>query len=336
MISVIIPVYNSLPDLRRCIDCVLGQTYSDLEILLVDDGSTDGSGELCDEYAKADSRIRVVHQQNAGVSEARNTGLRMVSGDYVAFIDNDDWIHPQMFEVLHKAVVESGSDMSMCYYKKVWNDNFTPDAEPCDSAVQYIPMSRESMMGAMLAIPIDKTRMSPVPYEFIWGKLYRRNIVEGLFYRNVWGEDVEYNSRLYIRAETIVLVPQYLYCWIQSPQSLHRSQAPEGYDGYLRGNMAVCDNVPPAMEYERGLALKRLMLSLLASRYSVTHFKFYAPSKQTVLKLADDVAGKTVKEFVAHRGISPLFKSAMLAFWYMPFTYNLFRWALEKRAQLRR
>ena len=97
MLSVIIPVYKVEQYLCRCIDSVLAQTYTDLEIILVDDGSPDGSGAICDEYAAKDSRIKVIHQKNAGVSAARNAGMDLASGEYLAFIDSDDFIEPEMF-----------------------------------------------------------------------------------------------------------------------------------------------------------------------------------------------------------------------------------------------
>ena len=99
-ISVIIPVYNREKSLKKCLDSVMGQTYKNLEIILVDDGSKDSSGVICDEYAAGDSRIKVIHQQNAGVAAARNAGLAMATGDYIGWVDSDDWIEPDMYECM--------------------------------------------------------------------------------------------------------------------------------------------------------------------------------------------------------------------------------------------
>lgn len=95
MVSIIVPVYNVEEYLRECVDSVLNQTYSDVEVILVDDGSTDQSGNICDEYAKMDSRIKVIHKKNRGVSSARNTGIETASGERIIFVDSDDCIHPQ-------------------------------------------------------------------------------------------------------------------------------------------------------------------------------------------------------------------------------------------------
>ena len=114
LISVIVPVYNVEQYLPRCIDSILSQTYSNLEVILVDDGSADGSGNLCDVYARKDGRIKVVHQANAGVSAARNAGLAAATGDYIGFVDSDDWIEPDMYHRLLENALQYGAQVSAC------------------------------------------------------------------------------------------------------------------------------------------------------------------------------------------------------------------------------
>lgn len=114
IISVIIPVYNVEQYLKRCVDSVVTQTYKNLEIILVDDGSTDGSGRLCDELALSDSRIKVIHQKNAGLSGARNAGLRDYKGEYVCFIDSDDYVHPEYINFMYKLCINNNCKMAIC------------------------------------------------------------------------------------------------------------------------------------------------------------------------------------------------------------------------------
>jgi len=114
LISVIIPIYKVEQYLRKCVDSVLLQTYANLEIILVDDGSPDNCGKICDEYAEKDSRIKVIHKANGGVSAARNAGLDIAKGDYIGFVDSDDWIEPNMYEHLLNDLFHSGCDISMC------------------------------------------------------------------------------------------------------------------------------------------------------------------------------------------------------------------------------
>lgn len=112
LISVIVPIYSVEPYLKKCVDSIINQTYKNLEIILVDDGSPDNCPQICDEYAKADSRIKVIHQKNGGLSAARNAGLDIMTGDYVAFVDSDDWIEPTMYETLLKNLISFSADIS--------------------------------------------------------------------------------------------------------------------------------------------------------------------------------------------------------------------------------
>lgn len=118
MISVIIPVYNVKPYVEKCLDSILAQTYSDLEVLVIDDGSTDGCGEICDRYAKADHRIQVFHTENRGLSAARNLGLNHAHGHYIGFVDSDDWVEPDMYEMLFNLAKLTDADIVTCRYYK--------------------------------------------------------------------------------------------------------------------------------------------------------------------------------------------------------------------------
>lgn len=118
-LSIIIPVYNVEPYLACCLDSILAQTFTDLEVLLIDDGSTDASGAICDDYAKKDSRIRCFHKENGGHMSARQTGFRQASGEYVTFVDSDDWIAPSMYQTMYAAAKEYDTDVICCNYTAV-------------------------------------------------------------------------------------------------------------------------------------------------------------------------------------------------------------------------
>ena len=123
MISVIIPIYNVAPYLKRCLDSVLNQTYKNLEVICVNDGSTDESGDILDAFARKDKRIKVIHQRNQGVSVARNNGLEAALGAYIGFVDGDDWIESQMYEELISRMLESGADIGLCSYSEDTDDS---------------------------------------------------------------------------------------------------------------------------------------------------------------------------------------------------------------------
>ncbi len=151
LISVIVPVYNTGKYLSKCIDSILEQTYTDLEIILVDDGSPDNAGQICDEYAGKDSRIIVIHKANGGVSSARNAALDIAKGDYIGFVDSDDYIAKTMYETLYTNIVRHNADIAVCSYYKVYDENsLVPDiAQQCE----YIFNAQESVQKMLLGHP---------------------------------------------------------------------------------------------------------------------------------------------------------------------------------------
>ena len=123
LISVIVPVYKAEKYLDKCVQSIVNQTYKNLEIILVDDGSPDNCPEMCDEWAKKDSRIKVIHKENGGVSSARNAGLDNSFGDYIGFVDSDDFIENDFYECLYDNLVENGADISFCTFKTLDEKN---------------------------------------------------------------------------------------------------------------------------------------------------------------------------------------------------------------------
>lgn len=127
LISIIVPVYKVEKYLHRCVDSILAQTYNNIELLLIDDGSPDNSGMICDEYAEKDSRVRVFHKPNGGVSSARNLGLREAKGEYIGFVDSDDYVLPKMYETMIDLIKSQGADIAICGYQKELKDgSFEP------------------------------------------------------------------------------------------------------------------------------------------------------------------------------------------------------------------
>ena len=191
MISVIVPVYNVEPWLRQCLDSIVGQTVRDLEILLVDDGSPDLCGEICEEYARADERIRVFHTENRGLSAARNLGLREARGEYIGFVDADDWIEPEMYAVLREAMEETGADVSICGVRY-------------GVAVPAEDGKREVWSGEKaLTVLLDRKINSQV-----WNKLYRRQLFQNVvFPEGMNYEDVFVMHRIVGQADFVTRVP---------------------------------------------------------------------------------------------------------------------------------
>ena len=147
LISIITSAFNTEKYLPFCIDSILSQTYTDLEIILIDDGSVDNTGKICDAYAKKDSHILVFHQNNKGVSDSWNEGVLFARGLYIGFVDADDFIHPRMYEVLYKAIIDTNSDVAYCDFKKIYGDaisnfdQFTGHAEQDDHSLMLLDNS---------------------------------------------------------------------------------------------------------------------------------------------------------------------------------------------------
>lgn len=214
MISVIVPVYNVEKYLPQCLDSILGQTYEALELILVDDGSPDNCGAICDEYARKDSRIRVLHQENRGQSVARNRGVAEARGDWICFVDSDDFLHPQTLELLYQAAQEENCDISLCDWL---------EADTCpDSffAGKKLSCERISTQEASLLALYDS---GAYPGWLAWGKLIRREIVtaypftEGRIY-----EDNEAATHWVCMTPAIAKVPEALYFYRVNPESVTR------------------------------------------------------------------------------------------------------------------
>ena len=148
-LSIIVPVYKVEKYLPRCIDSILAQTFGDFELILIDDGSPDGCGRICDEYARKDKRIVVIHQKNMGVSAARNAGLDIARGRYIGFVDSDDWIEPQMYEVMMDAIRENGADMAVCGVRYADEDGKFTRADRLSEGVY----SRDGLLEDVFAMP---------------------------------------------------------------------------------------------------------------------------------------------------------------------------------------
>jgi glycosyltransferase involved in cell wall biosynthesis len=173
-LTVIMPVYKTEPYLRKCIDSILGQTLTDFELILVDDGSPDNCPAICDEYAKADGRIRVIHKENGGQGLARKLALGLAKGEYIGFVDSDDWIEPEMFEVLYRAAVDQSCDMVICdlTYHYLKTHTTVPYTQSQSIRENYLYDSDEIREHILSKVLLEEIHC------FTWNKLYRSSILK--------------------------------------------------------------------------------------------------------------------------------------------------------------
>lgn len=216
-ISVIVPVYNVEKYIHRCIDSILAQTYSDFELILVDDGSPDGCPAICDEYAQEDSRVHVIHKLNGGLSDARNAGLDWMfanSGSrYVTFIDSDDWVHPQFLELLLRAVTEYQVDVGVCTFERP------------ERYLHEQMTSRE--LGAAEKLTVEDLLIQHEwNYNYAWGKLYWRELFREIRYpkgKNFEDTFTTYRVLFAARQEAVVWLDQPLYFYFRNEAGITRS-----------------------------------------------------------------------------------------------------------------
>jgi len=202
-ISVIVPVYKVEPYLRQCLDSIVGQTYKNLQIILVDDGSPDKCGAICDEYAAKDKRITVVHRENKGVSVARNAGLALADGEYIGWVDSDDWIEPDMYAYLLDNLQRYGADIAVCGRLECYKDrtNF--------KGWQNIEiLNKEQAM--------EKLLQSDTMNNLLWDKLWRKELFAGVtFPEGRTFEDIAVMHRLFAKANRVVCLPEAKYNYRQ-------------------------------------------------------------------------------------------------------------------------
>lgn len=178
MISVIVPIYNVEEYLSTCIESILNQTYKNLEILLIDDGSTDNSGKICDMYAKQDSRCIVIHQLNKGLSGARNTGLDYATGEYISFVDGDDYIHPQMLEILYEALQKGDYDFSMALYKEV----YVKENVLFISNYTFQEFDQDQLIYGLYNTSRKRNNYSEMNFHVVWNKLYKKKLINNTYF----------------------------------------------------------------------------------------------------------------------------------------------------------
>lgn len=200
-ISVVVPVYKVEKYLERCVRSICRQTFENLEILLVDDGSPDNSGLMCDRFAEFDRRIRVIHKKNGGLSDARNAGIEQASGDYIAFVDSDDWLDPTMLSVLYTICERHDAGIAECSYRSIFPE-YTQTETNCTGAVmEFTPIQA-------IESNLDWKYCKPVA----WNKLYRREIIGDIRYPYGKIHEDEFTTHLfYLSAKKIVYLDMALY-----------------------------------------------------------------------------------------------------------------------------
>lgn len=239
-ISVIVPVFNVAGYLPQCVDSILSQDYGNLEVILIDDGSTDGSGEICDRYAALNSRVRVIHQKNGGAAAAKNAGLRLATGEYLAFADSDDYLEPDAYGFLMKVLLETGADAVQGSFREVYRNR-----------AEEQRISEEILEGYdyLLRFPKDFS------CALLWNKLYRRALFDGVFFEEGHKIDDEYFTyQGFLQPRKVVRMDRVVYNYrkrassvMSSPESAERLVL-DCLDSAAKRRQRILDTLPQLRE----------------------------------------------------------------------------------------
>lgn len=245
LISIVVPAYKMEPYVRKCLDSLINQTYQNLEIILVDDGSPDRCGEIFDEYAAQDQRVKVIHKENGGLSSARNAALEIATGEFVGFVDSDDWVEPDMFEYLLSGIQRHDADVAVCGMIFVY-----PGRQKDVGWHEELVLGQEQMAKALL---------EPGPLEnYACDKLWRRKLFQGIqFPLGRSYEDIATTYRLLERADKIVCLPQCKYYYLQRAEGITHNETlknvADRYKGRKEQYLAWKDKYP---QFEELLELR--------------------------------------------------------------------------------
>lgn len=282
LVSIIVPVYNSAKYLSGCVDSILAQTYKNIELILVDDGSKDDSGKICDSYASKDSRVKVIHQQNGGISRAQNAGLDAVSGEFIAFADNDDILDCKNIEILLNAILQSGASMSKAKWRQFGLSSLEQIKKEAGLGARGLGTEKSQVTARLenaTQIKIVKNPLKAYQTVFCkifriignklgknsearyfneanWCRLYKREIWQGVrFPEGKFAQDTAMASVLYSRMNCVAHVDEVLYYWLQREDSVtHKMRDAGFYHDHIdavRANWDLCleHNVVPARSY---------------------------------------------------------------------------------------
>ena len=329
MVSVIVPIFNVEGYLSRCLESIVSQTYSDLEIILVDDGSTDNSGSICDEYAGKDIRIKVIHQENRGLPEARNSGLRVAKGDYIIMPDGDDVLHPQMIENLYNLIISGDYDFSMCYGKKVFTEEeLKSELQQSHALLSSVELNPDSCMKNLYM----GGQYDEIQYHVVWNKLFKRELLENVYFSDTASQDTEFNNRVYQQIAKAICTKAIFYYWIQRPGSITHKGFNQRYVNVVHSYYVCLNSIPQDNGLFRAYCLRRFFRVMPSRIYWTKGGACHESAK----KLCRDLKHRTSRELRKNHFIPFYEKCILYSFNYFPPIYVAFVKSLDFRTLIQK
>lgn len=298
-LSIIVPVYNAEKYLNRCVDSILNQTFADFELLLIDDGSTDKSGQICDEYAENDSRVKVTHSANQGAATARNTGLDMVAGEYIGFVDADDYIESEMYERLIKAADDNNADVCCCgYYREEIDVIYPKHREDGELVIlngqndifrEYLRQDYENGFG-----------------DGNWNKIFKSEIVRNIRYKDYTnGEDVDFQIEAFKTSRKVACISDDLYHYnCSNNESATKKEFNKRYLGILKVSDDIFDYISEHIHEDKKYAYAFKLtwyMSVLQKIYESDNPKKYIDDEENIRQVIVSDYSMYVKNIYAKR-----------------------------------
>lgn len=289
LVSVIIPAYNIEDYIGRCLDSVLSQTYKNLEIIVIDDGSSDCTGEILDDYEKKNHRMKAIHKENGGVSSARNIGIDRANGDYIGFVDGDDWVDPKLFETLVKLINEENADIAHCGYQMVFPDRVDYYYNTGKRVIQTKEQGLKDLLAGEMIEPA------------LYNKLYKRELFENVrLNENLKiNEDLDVNYRLFKKSQKSIYYDLPLYSY------MIRKNSATGSNTVIRKNedsLKVLEQIKNDCKSEKeiySIAYRRYVYLLMAiCRMDIDQIT-YQKSKRDILK--KELKTKDYKQYISSK-----------------------------------
>lgn len=295
LISIIVPIYKVDKYLEKCIETIINQTYKNLEIILVDDGSPDNCPQICDEYAKKDKRIVVIHQKNGGLSSARNAGLDIAKGEFIGFVDSDDYIENDMYETLFTAIKENNAQISICRFHIVnENGEFLHDTIKTDIKEEITILDKYEAMKEML---IDKNIRG-----YVWTKLFKKECFETLrFPEGKNYEDIAISIKCFENTDKIVYINKKKYYYLQRETSIDHNLSEKNLSDAIEMSYEryrhVKHNYPQIKEYNIYAFIHRILcaykglknMNYMDAYYRKEHLDMIEELKKDFLDIKESV-----------------------------------------------
>lgn len=323
-VSIIVPVYNSEKYLEKCIESIRSQTLQEIEIILVNDGSTDASEDICRHYEETDTRIQVISQKNAGCAIARNAGLEIAKGEFIGFVDSDDVIHPQMYQILYENAKKFDADLVMGDAERAY-----PNNEIKKKLIEKEKLEISQLTPEQFYLEMFTNKNGIWQWISVWNKLYRKTVIGKQRFLYTSSEDGVFISQFCSKIQKIIRIHCQVYYWVQNDESITHSNYSRWHMNLVDSYMIILTEVEKVYQDAVGELIVIIAKILLGNLYNSKGTVYERDTKASYRKYRKMIARRLMK----HEKIKVIQKMYLYLCLYCPWIYYVFRNLLEIRAK---